>query len=675
MPILTGWLSWWMIALAAGALFFPLFHRILPTAFAWGFSRFAAPYLITWVALAPGVYAPLKIPVGAVVVIGAVLGALCWATFMLKNWQLTQQQLQEIFFTEITFGSFFLVVSLLLALNGTLLGNDDMRDTSIWTSLWMDTKFPAEDPWLAGNTLRYYILGLYPLLFLGKLSAAGPLESYNLGLAFTLANYFLLVSLCLKAMGVARWLAIGGAAVATLGCNLQSALQVARKILFGEPFNSTAAFMIDEGSNYAVYSPLLAFSWHALHPDYIAFPFFAAIIALCLATIYSKDPQRWNIQALLGGFFVSWIWGTNTWNVPSALLMLLAVRVLFEGKKSSIKAAFLDWKWSVTLVVSTLFFSWPSFQLSAGTPTQFIFGLSHTPAIALLRHWGLWLAPLLVLGLTASGYRTRWILALVLITIVGLNIAAAWIFIAVGAAALHLLFREKSLSERERVILFTVLVAVVLASVPEWIHLSEKWGRFNTVLKFNGPGWALFAIASMGACWNLRDRMAHGVWIASLALLVALQSSFLVYSNAKLWRERGPVSIDSKHRVEQLYPADRELIAKWTGIESAQLASHQILEASGTEYSPKMFGRISALSGAKSFLLFHDHQHQWLLYGGKPEIDLRKQVVAKIYGGEYSTCEELKQLLQTNGITAVITGQLERETYEPKNIQKLQSCL
>ncbi len=675
MPILTGWLSWWMIAIAAGVLFFPLFHRILPNAFAWGFSRFAAPYLITWVALAPGVYAPVKIPVGAVVVIGAVLGALCWASFMRKNWQLNQQQLQEILFTEIAFGSFFLVVSLLLALNGTLLGNDDMRDTSIWTSLWMDTKFPAEDPWLAGNTLRYYILGLYPLLFLGKLSAAGPLESYNLGLAFTLANYFLLVGLCLRAMGMPGWLSSGGAAVATLGCNLQSAWQVARKLVYGEPFNSTAVFMIDQGSNYALYSPLLAFSWHALHPDYIAFPFFAAIIAVCVATIYSKHPQRWIVQALLGGFLVSWIWGTNTWNVPSALLMLFATRVFFHDKKSPVRAVFLDWKWSGALIASTLFFSWPSFQLSAGTPTRFVLGLSQTPAIALLRHWGLWWAPLLVLALLASTVRARRILAIAVVVIVGFNISAAWIFIAAGAVAVYLLGKRKELSDLERVILFAGFIAVALSSVPEWIHLYEKWGRFNTVLKFNGPSWALFAVASIGSCWALRKRMAHGVWIGSLTLFVALQSTFLFYSTAKQWREVGFQPIDNKYRVEQLYPADRELIAKWTAMEPAQLAGQQILEASGTEYSPKMFGRISALSGAKSYLLFHDHQHQWLLYGGKPEVDMRKQVVAKIYGGEYSSCAELRQLLQENGITAVITGQLERETYAPQDIEKLQSCL
>jgi uncharacterized membrane protein len=264
---------------------------------------------------------------------------------------------------------------------------------------------------------------------------------------------------------------------------------------------------------------------------------------------------------------------------------------------------------------------------------------------------------------------------LVAVAVVWSNVSAAWIFLAVGAMGIYLLVKEKKPSELERLILFLVVIAVALASVPEWIHLAEKWGRFNTVLKFNGPGWALFAIAAIGSCWAMRERVAQGVWISSLALLVLLQSSFLIYSTAKRWRETGTVPIDNKYRVEQLYPADKELITKWTAMEPAQLAREQILEASGTEYSPKMFGRISALSGAKSFLLFHDHQHQWLLYGGKPEIDLRKQVVAKIYGGEYSSCEELRQLLQDHGITSVITGQLERETYASKDIEKLQSCL
>jgi|GEM_PF-6396061 len=666
-PILAGWLSWWLISLIAGVLIFPVFHRFLPMPFAWGLSRFTAPYCFAWIALCPAVFLPVKIPVWEIVVIAGVLGGLSWGLWA-KKWKLTKQELQELIFTETGFASFFLVVCALLACHGTMIGNDDIRDTAIWTSMWMDSKFPAEDPWLAGNTLRYYILGLYPLMFLGKLSAAGPLESYNLGLSFTLANYFLLVGLCLKTMGMPRWLSTGGAVAATLGSNFQSAWQIGRKILLHEPFNSLSVFIIDRDSGYVLYSPLLAFLWHALHPDYIAFPFFAAILALCVATIYSKHPKRWIVQAVVGGFLVSWIWGTNTWNVPSALLALFAARAFFADK-------ILDWKWCGALLVTTFLFSWPSFQLSAGTPTQFVLGLSHTPAIALLRHWGLWWAPLLLLVALASSNRVRWLTALSIAGIFALNIPAAGVFIAVGGFATYLLTKKKTFSKPERLILFAVLVAVILASVPEWIHLAEKWGRFNTVLKFNSPGWALFAIASVGACWCLRARMARGVWIAMLAVLTVCQSSFLLYSTAKQLKDVGLQPIDSKYKVQTLYPSDTDLIAKWTAVDWSTLATQRIVEASGPEYSPKMFGRISALSGAKSFLLFHDHQHQWLLYGGKPEVDLRKQVVAKIYGGEYSSCEELKQLLQANGITAVITGQLERETYAPKDIEKLRSCL
>jgi uncharacterized membrane protein len=673
-PILTGWLSWWMISLLAGVLVFPAMNRLLPTPFSWAFSRFGAPYFFSWLILCPSIFFAVTVSTPVFVLVAALLGISSWGLFARGKWQLSKKQLQEIVYSEITFGCFFLFVCLLLALNGSLLGNDDMRDTAIWTSLWMDPKFPAEDPWLAGNELRYYILGIYPLLFLGKLSIGGPLESYNLALSYTMANYFLLVALCLKAFGISRQFVTGGAVLATIGCNLQSALQVVKQIVLKRPFNSTTVFLIDSGTNYAVCTPLLGFFWHAVHPDYVAYPLFVAVIALCVATLQSKDSNRWLIQAVLGGFFTSWIWGTNTWNVPSAILTLLATRVFFDTSKHRLKTCLSDWKWWGSLLATTLLFSWPSFQLSAGTPAKLFLTNTPTPAMVIWRHWGLWWTPIAILALMALPHRVRWAAAACATALIVFNLPGNWLFVAIAGVALYLLQKER-VAQSERLICFFVLLGVVFASVPEWIYLAEKWARFNTVLKLNGPSWALFALASIGAITNLREKLHKQLWLGLLMIFVATQSMFLFYSSSKQLREVGFQPIDNKHKVQRLYPEDKELIAKWTSMDAKTLASAQIVEASGTEYSPKMFGRISALSGAKSFLLFNDHQHQWLLYGGKPEIELRKQVVAKIYGGEYSTCAELRQLLQTNGITAVVTGQLERETYAPKDIEKLQSCL
>jgi uncharacterized membrane protein len=94
-----------------------------------------------------------------------------------------------------------------------------------------------------------------------------------------------------------------------------------------------------------------------------------------------------------------------------------------------------------------------------------------------------------------------------------------------------------------------------------------------------------------------------------------------------------------------------------------------IVEAVGGQYSS--FGRVSASTGLPTLLGWAGHEYQWR--GNTPEPAVRDSAVRSIY--ETSDINLAKDLLDRYGVSYIVYGSNERNTYNPGGEDKFADSL
>ncbi len=260
--------------------------------------------------------------------------------------------------------------------------------------------------------------------------------------------------------------------------------------------------------------------------------------------------------------------------------------------------------------------------------------------------------------------------------VVRLRLAAPWTWlvlaalIAWGVGVAWALMRRRTGEDdgfaprADVLVVFMVVIALVLAYIPEFIYLRDLFGsRMNTVFKFYYQAWALLGMA---AVYGLSRLAEHGtrpaLRIPALVVAGLLLLGGLWYPLAAIPSKadyfRGEPSLDGLRYLQLYNPADRAAI-NWLRANVAPDAV--VLEASGGSYSPEGAGRVSMSTGNPTLLGWDFHERQWRgdaydeLVAGRPE------ALDRIY--RTATAEELPALLDEWHVDYVYVGALEQNKY------------
>ncbi len=195
---MTAFLQWWLALLVLGIGFMPLtmfMFRYFKDK-GWLFSKAIGLAVSGWLMWYLASCRILKFTVTNCFIITAVCFILNILFFVLMNrkyknsipeqnpyGELKVENLLSAFITELMFFTAFLVWTYLRCFKPEIMGNTEkFMDYGLMASIDNAAYMPAEDMWLAGETINYYYLGQYLSVFIKRLSGVDLEDSYNLAL-------------------------------------------------------------------------------------------------------------------------------------------------------------------------------------------------------------------------------------------------------------------------------------------------------------------------------------------------------------------------------------------------------------------------------------------------------------------------------------------------------------
>ncbi len=104
-----------------------------------------------------------------------------------RNFRITNTLL-----TALLFLAAFLFWTYVRSFKPEAYGLEKFMDYGFMTSMWRTDTLPAQDMWLAGNSINYYYFGQYVFTFIAKFTGVHPSHSYNLSIAMSFALTFVL---------------------------------------------------------------------------------------------------------------------------------------------------------------------------------------------------------------------------------------------------------------------------------------------------------------------------------------------------------------------------------------------------------------------------------------------------------------------------------------------------
>lgn len=225
-------------------------------------------------------------------------------------------------------------------------GGEKYLDYGLLTGLSKAGALPPEDPWFAGEPVRYYYGGHLLAALLARLTATPPHYAYNLALA---ATYATLVS---AAYGLAGAIAASrgaprlpaallGAFLVGFASNLATPLRLlawlvpgGRTVLgaVGVPLDGGTVVSGPEGFGYWDASrlipgtinefPLFAFLNGDLHAHMLATPFLVLAVGICLSYWETPADERGRRRLLAFGALPAvggWLTVVNAWDLPTVV--------------------------------------------------------------------------------------------------------------------------------------------------------------------------------------------------------------------------------------------------------------------------------------------------------------------------------------------------------------------
>jgi YYY domain-containing protein len=227
--------------------------------------------------------------------------------------------------------------------------------------------------------------------------------------------------------------------------------------------------------------------------------------------------------------------------------------------------------------------------------------------------------------------------------------------------------------------LLLVLTAVLLTLGPEFVYLRDNFGqRLNTIFKFYYQAWVLYGIAALYGIgylfhnWNKGvQRVVPSVAAGGYAIMLTfallfptygVNSRMIEYRGSGEFNEREPATLNGLAYIQRYNPGEYEAMM-W--LRDNIDGSPVIVEAVGGQYSG--YGRMAANTGIPTLLGWAGHEYQWrgadILEPGA-----REPVVSDIYSQPDWLLTA--SLLDSYGVSYVVVGNLERDTYGPQVNEK-----
>ena len=432
-------------------------------------------------------------------------------------------------------GLVWLLFAAVRAGNPAIYWGEKPMDFAFLNAFLRAPEWPPGEPWMAGMPLHYYyfgeVLAAVPILVAGCSAGVG----YNL------------VAATIPAIGAAI-LAGFGLAVARrrgwfaavllpllvlLSGNLAWPwlLNLARQGKWFDLWWATSrvipGFAIDE---YPLWTALFA----DLHGHFIALPVLLTTLGWGWLTVRAAD-RWWPAAAALCGLAAACLVATNPWDLfvltgALGLGCLAAARRPVRGLGRLAAAAALSLVAAAPFVVELV----DGLVAGAGGRGLFLTTADFAPAWAVLRHFGLFLAPLAVLAAVRVG--RRWWAAL---AAAGLGVAAGLAFgssaAALGLAAAALFAAAAILSPHrfDRLGWSMAVLGTLAVAACERFTLID---RMNTLFKIYNGVWVVLAIALATALLRARGRsriLLVAAWVP-LQLVAAVN---LPLGIAQGWRQ------------------------------------------------------------------------------------------------------------------------------------------
>ncbi|HXC63563.1 MAG TPA: DUF2298 domain-containing protein, partial [bacterium] len=248
----------------------------------------------------------------------------------------------EILFTEGVFAAAFIGFVLVRAFNPNIhditgqgyFGGGEPLGMTYLSAISRCVRFPAYDPWLAGQNSSYYYFGYVLAAALTKLSGYPPAVTYSLSLALFFSLTTVTAFGLLRGLVGRRWAALGGAAMVSMAGSLWSVAYLAIQCVRGSGIIGawfSHGFIWDptrfpELVNGHIFEfPYFSYLYGDLHPHNIVLGFSLLMLALLLVPFLSReggwrsvgaDPKAALLWLLVTSLVLDSQYAINTWSWP-----------------------------------------------------------------------------------------------------------------------------------------------------------------------------------------------------------------------------------------------------------------------------------------------------------------------------------------------------------------------
>ncbi len=551
-------------------------------------------------------------------------------------------------------GLLFLVVR---AYNPAIHWGEKPMDFSFLNSFVRSPSWPPMEPWMAGMSLHYYyfgeVLAAFPILVAGCSTGVG----YNLMSATipalgagVLAGFGLLLTRRW------RWFAAGVLPLLVLlSGNFEWLweLDLGRAGRWFDMWWATSrvipGFAIDE---YPLWTSIFA----DLHGHFIALPVVLAALGWAWLSI-AGDRRGWVPAAVLCGLCVAALVATNPWDL-FILTSTLGLGTIAVSRRPEIGLGRLAAAAAVSLVAAAPFVVELVVGINAGAGGGrglFFTDADFAPWWVLVRHFGIFLVPLVVLAVGSLG-RRAWIV----IPAAALGIGAGLSFgsgAAAAALAVTALLFVTAVASADRLIRLGWSLAALGTLAIAFCERFTLIDRMNTVFKIYNGIWLLLAIAL--ATMLLREggrrrRVLVAVWLP--LQMVALVN--LPLGIAQGWlqpRMSSPrPTLDGQAFLAEEAPQTWFLVRALQGVAKPDDA---VAEAAGMSYN--RYTRIAMHTGQPTVVGWEWHLKQ--RGQSQFEINARFADLETLYAGVNPYGR--RAVLDRYDVAWVVLGDLERQSY------------
>jgi YYY domain-containing protein len=576
---------------------------------------------------------------------------------------------------------FVLVALFLRSWYSDIFWSETTMDFSFINYFYRSPDYPFQEPWAAGQPLKYYYLGFYFVAQMMKLAGIDTGVAYNLSsvLIFSLSASVL--------YGLFRWLRFGalGSGLAAGAVMLISNWIVPLKnwfqnfpLTFDLFWLGARTFEVPAFSEF----PFWTFIFNDLHPHFIVQPLTLLLLVTVLGWLlgFKERKRSWPL-VILGSWAVGILVGINSWDAINYTIILVSVFLgflLFTDKRAL--AAKIKWVLFVQVfVVAAVGLVWISPFLFGGHLSQapnLVFGLFRGPFNSphhIIYFLAPWLTIIAVSSIWAGSFlkfRRNEFLQGFLIGFVFLALLCAVLSFKVPNRPLGVLLLAtlvgaigagfiRSAGSRLYILVSGLLLwsAGTMMAVAEMMELEF---RMNVIFKMYI---SVVFMVSVAALLLLRWLLTQRNLLAQVFLTVSLLGLLLgavstvqsSYAMAKRKLVPGPrPTLDGDLYGMGIWPNDRAIF-EWINrnIEGA----HTVIEAQGPEY--QNFTRVTKHTGLPSVLGWHHHIRQRGV--SNPTISDRAADIDQIYStGDVG---EAHRLAKKYNAKYVFLGEIERQKY------------